>query len=208
MAFNFLPKETNFFDLFEKQVGYAVETASYFKELVSKNAIDENGIDKMHKLEHDGDEVTHEIFDRLNKTFITPFDREDIHELASEMDNVIDLIQGTTSRMRRYQVKKISEELVRLAEILCEATETMKKAILGLREIQKPSRILEYCIEINSHENAGDQMQELAMEKLFANTTDAIEVIKWKEIYELTETAIDRCEDVANTIEAIVVKNG
>ena len=208
MAFNLIPKEEKFFDLFEAQSERIHEVGKIFKDLIGNWGFDSPAVDKIQDLEHEADLTTHEIMVKLNRTFITPFDREDIHELASKMDEVIDLIQGTASRMRRYQMKKPTEELVHLSEILCQATETVKKAIYGLREIQKPERILEYCIEINRHENAGDQMMELAMEKLFANQKDPIEIIKWKEIYEMTETAIDMCEDVANAIESIVIKHG
>lgn len=208
MAFNLIPKEEKFFDMFEVQADRICEAARQFKELTGHWQIESPIVAKLTDLEHEADITTHEIIDKLNRTFITPLDREDIHELASKMDDVIDLIQGTVSRMHRYKVKTVGEELAHMAEILREATETMKKAVLGLRDIQKPRRTLEYCIEINRLENAGDQILELAMEKLFNDTKDPVDVIKWKEIYEFAETAIDKCEDVANTIEAIVVKHG
>ena len=208
MAFSLIPKEEKFFDLFETQANRILEAANLFKELISHWNLDSPLIAKIKDMEHEADITTHEIKDKLNRTFITPFDREDIYELASKMDDVIDLIEGTASRMHRYHINNSTLELVQLAEILYQSVETLKKAIYGLRDMRKSNRILEYCIEINSLENSGDHMQELAMEKLFANHHDPLDVIKWKEIYELTETAIDMCEDVANAIESIVVKQG
>lgn len=208
MGFNLIPTEEKFFDLFESQSERICEAARMFRELTANWTGDMSAVEKISDIEHEADITTHEIIDKLNRTFITPFDREDIHELASKMDDVVDLIQGTVSRMQRYQIKKTTDELIQLAEILYKSTGTLKKAILGLRDIKESRRILDYCIEINSLENAGDQMQEIAMEKLFANTRDPLEVIKWKEIYELAETATDKCEDVANVIEGIVVKHG
>jgi predicted phosphate transport protein (TIGR00153 family) len=208
MAFSLIPKEEKFFDMFEVQAKRITETAKIFKQLLGNWDPESPLIQKIRDLEHEADSTTHEIIDKLNRTFITPFDREDIHRLASKMDEVIDLMQGTASRMHRYHLKSTSEELVHLAEIVLRSVETMEKAVFGLRDIQRPKRILEYCIEINSYENQGDQLLDLAMEKLFANQKDPIEVIKWKEIYEMVETATDMCEDVANTIESIVVKHG
>lgn len=208
MNFNLLPKEENFFDLFELQADRIAQCGKVFHELCSNWQLNSPLVDKLRDIEHEADMTTHEIIDKLNRTFITPFDREDIHQLASETDEVIDLIQGTSSRMNRYQLSHASSELAHLAEVLSQSADTVRKAILGLRDVRKPQRILDYCIEINRHENAGDQVMDMAMEKLFADEKDPIQVIKWKEIYEMTEGAIDMCEDVANTIESIVVKNG
>ena len=208
MAFSLIPKEEKFFDLFESQIDRICEAAKIFKELMSHWDPNSKFIEQIRDMEHEADITTHDIIDKLNRTFITPFDREDIHELASEMDDIIDLIQGTCSKMHRYQVQKTSDEQIQMAEILCQSTETVKKAVKGLRDLGNSRRILDYCIEINSFENAADQVHELAVVKLFNNSRDAIEVIKWKEIYETLEGAIDMCEDVANIIEGIVVKQG
>jgi len=208
MSFTLIPREEKFFDLFEAQADRIVLAAHSFKEILQSWNVHSPLVEKIRDIEHEADITTHEIFDKLNRTFITPFDREDIHHLASKMDDVIDLIQGTVSRMHRYQVSQVTEELIQLADVLHQSAEAVRKAILALRDMKKSRRIIEYCIEINRLENAGDQVQEMAMGKLFSTETNPIEIIKWKEIYELTETAIDMCEDVANAIESIVVKHG
>lgn len=208
MAFTLIPKEEKFFDLFEIQGERIAETGRVFKEMVTHWSLESKLVEKISDLEHEADMTTHDIIDKLNRSFITPFDREDIHQLASKMDDVIDLIQGTSSRMRRYKISQPTEELIQLADILRQSTEAVNKAIIGLRDMNKSRRILDLCIEINRLENAGDQMMELAMERLFDHQTNPLEVIKWKEVYELTEAATDLCEDVANAIESIVVKHG
>lgn len=209
MAFSFIPKEEKFFELFETQAGYNVSAAQVFKELVQKWDSESPLFDRLRDLEHEADISTHEVIDKLNRTFVTPFDREDIHELASELDDVIDLIQSLSSRMRLYRIDHSSEELVQMADILCQSCDNVKKAVLLLRDPEKSKRrLFDYCIEINRLENAGDHVLENAIGKLFHGKQDAIEIMKWKEIYEVTETAIDKCEDVANIIEGIVVKNG
>lgn len=208
MSFTLIPREEKFFDLFEVQGERIALTGRTFKELVQGWSMQSPLVERIRDLEHEADITTHEIIDKLNRTFITPFDREDIHNLTSKMDEVVDFIQGTTSRMYRYKVARATEELVQLADVLQQSTDTVRKALLGLRGLEKSKRVLEYCIEINRLENAGDEMMNLAMERLFAHEKDPIQVIKWKEIYELTETAIDMCEDVANAIESIVVKHG
>ena len=208
MAFSLLPKEEKFFELFEEQAEHLCEAAKVFKELIQTWSVNSPLVEKIRDIEHESDIITHEIIDKLNRTFITPFDREDIHKLATEMDDVVDLTQGAAARMHLYHVDKTTDELAQLADILHQATVVLKKAVLGLHDMSRSHRMLEHCIEINRLENSGDQVQESAMGKLFANCSDPIKVIKWKEIYELTETAIDKCEDVANIIESIVVKHG
>lgn len=208
MAFSLIPKEEKFFALFEQQAQHLCEAARTFKDLTSHWDLDSPHFDKITDIEHEADITTHEIIDKLNRTFVTPFDREDIHTLASKMDDVVDLIQSITNRMRLYRLGHSSEALANMADILWQATETLKKAVMGLKDLSKSRRLLDYCIEVNRLENTGDRTLENALSKLFADTKDPIEVIKWKEIYEVTETAIDKCEDVANALEGIVVKQG
>ena len=208
MPFTLLPKEEKFFALFEEQAEHLCEAAKVFKELLENWSVSSPLVEKIRDIEHESDIITHEIIDRLNRTFITPLDREDIHELATVMDDVVDLTQGAAARMKLYEVDKVAEELPQLADILHQATVVLKKAVVSLHDMSNSRRILEYCIEINRLENMGDQIQETAISKLFRNSSDPMKVIKWKEIYEMTETAIDKCEDVANTIESIVVKYG
>ncbi len=207
MAFSLIPKEEKFFELFEAQAAQIVEAAGLFLDLAKRWNIESPHFKKLQDLEHEVDITTHEIYDRLNRTFVTPFDREDIHLLGSELDDVIDLIQSNATRMQLYHIQGTTEELGQLAEVLHSATENMAKAVAELKNPEKSRRVLDYCIEINRLENAGDRTLERALSKLFMGKPDPLDVIKWKEIYEVTETAIDKCEDVAHTLESILVKN-
>lgn len=207
MAFSFLPKEEKFFELFETQAAHNVEAAKIFKALAEKWDHKSEAFHTLQDTEHEADITTHEIYDKLNRTFITPFDREDIHDLAGELDDVVDILQSVASRMQLYHVDHSTDDLVQLAGILYDATETVLKALIELKNPEKTRRVLDYCIEINRLENAGDRALEQAINKLFNGKPDPLEVIKWKEIYEGLEAAIDKCEDIAHTLESILVKN-
>ena len=206
MIFKFLPKEFNFFDLFEKQVKYAVEAASYFKELVSKGSIDEKALDKMHELEHAGDDITHEILERLNKTFITPFDREDIHALAKELDDIVDMLYTIVNRLRVYKIERADKNLIEFASVIYDSVRAVACAVNALRDTKKSKSISEYCVEINRLENVGDSMRDSMLAYLFETEKDPIALIKWKEIYQDAETVLDICEDVAHIVQNILVK--
>lgn len=206
MLFKFLPKESNFFNLFEKQVAYAVEAAGYFKELVSKNNIDEKSLENMHRLEHEGDEVTHEIFERLNKTFITPFDREDIHALAKELDDIVDMLYTIVNRLRVYNVAGGNKNLMEFASVIDESVRAVECAIKGLRNMKHSRSVSDSCVEVNRLENVGDSMRDAVLAKLFETEKDPIALIKWKEIYQDAETVLDICEDVAHIVQNILVK--
>ncbi|MEK7857868.1 MAG: DUF47 family protein [Elusimicrobiota bacterium] len=207
MAWNLIPKEEKFYELFETQAAHNVEAAKIFLALAKNWDLASDKFKTLHDLEHEADITTHEIYDKLNRTFVTPFDREDIHELASELDDVVDLIQSISSRMQLYHVDHSTEDLKGMAEILVDATEAVKRAITEMKNPEKTRRVLDYCIEINRLENAGDRALEVALSKLFDGKPDPLEVIKWKEIYETCETAIDKCEDIAGMMESILVKN-
>ncbi|MBI5243216.1 MAG: DUF47 domain-containing protein [Elusimicrobia bacterium] len=208
MAFTLMPKEMKFFDLFDQQASNAVEASVLFKELAQSGKFDDDGVRRMRELEHEGDTTTHEVIDTLNRTFVTPFDREDIHALACELDDVVDLIHSIATRMRLYRLSEPDPDLIQFAEVIEQSARAVAKAVNGLREIKRPRRILDYCIEINRLENVGDQLREAAIGKLFDGTPDPIAVIKRKEIYEVAETTLDKCEDVANIVESILVKQG
>jgi predicted phosphate transport protein (TIGR00153 family) len=206
MFFKFLPKEFNFFDLFEKQARYAVEAAGYFKEIVQKSSIDESALDRMHRLEHDSDEVTHEIFERLNKTFITPFDREDIHALAKELDDIVDMIYTIVNRLKIYNVSGDRKNLIEFASVINESARAVECAIKGLRNTKNLGLVRESCVEVNRLENVGDTMRDKMLEGLFESEKDPINLIKWKDIYQDAETVLDICEDVAHIVQNILVK--
>lgn len=208
MAFSMLPKEEKFFELFEAQAAHNVNAAKVFREMALKWSRETAPFDKLRDIEHEADITCHEIYDKLNRTFITPFDSEDIRELASELDTVVDLIESVGQRMYLYRIEKSNDDLVQLTDILWQATETVRKAIAELQNPQKSRRVIDYCIEVNRLENAGDQALGVAIGKLFQGNPDPLEVMKWKEIYETIEQAIDKCEDVAHTLETILVKQG
>ncbi len=202
----FLPKEYQFFDLFDKQAGFAVEAANLFKELASGGKFDDDSANRMHDIEHSCDDVTHDIINKLNRTFITPFDREDIHALAHELDTVIDLINTTTSRMRLFKLSKVNKKLIQFSDLIEQSVGALAKAVKSLRDAKRHHEVNQYCIEINRLENLGDQLRDESIGDLFANSKDPIHIIKWKEIFTEAETVLDACEDVANIVESILVK--
>jgi predicted phosphate transport protein (TIGR00153 family) len=207
MFFNFLPKEEKYFDMFERVSENAIKAATKFRDLLKNYTDVESKVREIEDLEHEGDIITHEIFDKLNRTFITPIDREDIHSLASELDDVLDFLKAGSDRFVLYNIKKPTEDVINLAETLVKTTIETSKAIKALRDMKHTRRVNEYCIEINSLENEGDNILKNAIAKLFNDNMNPLDVIKWKEIYENIESAIDMCESVANTIGAILAKN-
>ena len=206
MLFRFLPKDFDFFSLFEKQAGYAVEAASYLKEVVSKEVLDEGHLKKMHEIEHQGDEVAHAIIDQLNKTFITPFEREDIYALTKQLDDVTDMIYTITNRLKVYKITRVTKAFVEFASVIVESVSCIESAIKGLRNAKNIKPVANSCIEINRLENVGDAMRDKAVEELFKKEKDPMMVIKWKDLYQDAETVLDICEDVAHVIESILVK--
>jgi len=206
MGFSFLPKDENFFVLFSKQAELAVAAATLFLEITSKGIYDEESVKQMRSLEHQADEVTHEIIERLNKTFITPFDREDIFTLTKELDSVIDMIYTITNRMRVYKIQEINADLVEFAKVIDKSVRALTVAIESLKDTKRPQAALDSCIEVNRLENIGDNMRDAILGKLFETVTDPIYLVKWKEIYQFAETVLDICEDVAHVVESIIVK--
>jgi uncharacterized protein len=206
MLFRFLPKDFDFFSLFEKQAGYAVEAASYLKEVIAKGVLDEVRLKKMHEIEHQGDEVAHAIIDQLNKSFITPFEREDIYALTKQLDDVTDMLYTIANRLKVYKISTVSKSLVEFAAVIEESVSCIETAIKGLRNVKNVKPVAKSCIEINRLENVGDAMRDKAVEELFEKEKDPLMVIKWKDIYQDAETVLDICEDVAHVIESILVK--
>jgi uncharacterized protein len=206
MLSKLLPREVNFFDLFERQAGHAVEAARFFEQVVSKGGIDENTISQIQDIEHRGDEVAHSIIEQLNKTFITPFDREDIYNLAKQLDDVIDMINTIISRLKIYHITEVNMNLVEFAKVIEESVNAVARAIGGMRNKKDAKLVLAACIEIHRLENLGDSMRDRVLEELLSKTDDPIAVIKWKDIYQDAETVLDVCEDVAHVVDSILVK--
>ena len=206
----FLPKDDKFFSFFERDVDNLLAAARVFKELMS-NAISKEEraqkIKRIEELEHKGDEMTHLIYSDLGSTFITPFDREDIHELASKLDDILDYLQGAATRIVLYRVETISPEQERLATMIHDSVVELHKAIPLLRDLKNVTNIRESLVRINSIENEADDLFERAIASLFDTCKDPIQLIKSKELLVSLETATDQCEDAANVIESIIVKN-
>ncbi len=206
MKFRFLPKGFDFFTLFDKQANYAVDAAKLFTELVLRGIYDSESVQRMREIEHQADEVTHDIMKNLNLTFITPFDREDIHALASEMDSVIDMMYTIVNRMSVYKISGVNQDLVQFSNVIERSVRTLATAVKSLNNSKNYESTIEACIEVNRLENIGDTMRDAIIGKLFETSTDTIYIVKWKEIYQFAESVLDICEDVANVVESIVVK--
>lgn len=203
----FMPKEVKFFDLFDKQAENLVKAAEFYKKLTDEAAFTPENVRAMHELEHYGDELTHNIINTLNETFITPFDREDILALANRLDDIIDGIYLITNRFQLYKIEKPSEYSQKLANTIAQSTKAMQKALASLRSNKNMKETLFQCVEINRLENEGDVLRDEAISWLFENEKDPIMVIKQKELFEEAETVTDFCEHVANLVESILVKN-
>ncbi len=199
-----LPVEPKFFDLFEKQAATVLEAARALQEMSQNYDRVTERAEHIKALEHRGDTLTHELFDSLNRTFITPFDREDIHALASALDDVLDQIEGVASRFALFKIEKITPETRHLISIIEKACVAIHEAVRHLRDFK---RVLEYCVQINQLENEADHISRATTARLFDEAADFRELIKWKELYGRLEATTDDCEDVANILEGIVVKN-
>src|SRR3989339_965620 len=208
MSVNFIPKELKFFDFLSLQADNIVKTADCFKHSVKKGAFDEETVKKIKDFEHEGDTLSHEIVDMLNRTFITPIDREDIYTLANTLDDVLDLINAMTGRMRLYKLDPRDEYFVQFVDTIDQASEALSHAVKHMHDTKRGRRVLDHCIEVNRLENLGDMIREKAISHLFETEKDPIMVIKWKEIYEVAEGTLDTCEHVAKVIESILVKHG
>lgn len=199
-----LPVEPKFFDLFEKQAATVLEAARALQEMAHNYTRVAEKAEHIKSLEHRGDTLTHELFDSLNRTFITPFDREDIHALASALDDVLDQIEGVASRFALFKIEEITPETRHLISIIEKACVAIHEAVRHLRDFK---RVLEYCVQINQLENEADHISRATTARLFDEAADFRELIKWKELYGRLEATTDDCEDVANILEGIVVKN-
>jgi uncharacterized protein len=200
------PKDRDYFDLFDKVAANISQAATILVAIMEHFTNLDNWAKEVHELEEDGDLLTHDIIKKLNKSFITPIDREDIHALASTLDDILDGIWGTAERLAVFKMKESTKEAVVMAKELLTTVELVHKAIKKLQE-KNYAQMQEYCIEINKMENKLDREFRDALGHLFDEIKDPILVIKWKEIYEHLEDASDKCEDVADILESIAIKN-
>jgi uncharacterized protein len=204
--FSILPREGRFFILFEESAKNAAEVAQKLKEMLCNWNNVEKDVESIIEMEHKGDGVTHEIIALVNRTFVTPFDREDIALLAHSLDDIVDFIEATADAMNLYKIDIPTERSKELADIISQITVEVHKAIVELRQRVDLKKILQRSVEINRLENMADKIYREALAELFQNSKDIPYIIKWREIYEYMETATDRCEDVANVLEGVALK--
>ncbi|HMK61462.1 MAG TPA: DUF47 family protein [Dissulfurispiraceae bacterium] len=199
------PKSIDFFELFDHASRNVIKSASLLVAVLQDMDNLEMISKEIRDSEKEGDMMTHDIIKKLNKTFITPIDREDLHALATKIDDIIDMIWACVERFNLFRLSVPTKEAIDMAKEILTTTETVSKAVIALRD-KKYSFVQEYCIEINRLENRIDRLYRDALVRLFSEVKDPIEIIKWKEVYEYLESAADACEDVANILEAIVLK--
>ena len=202
-----LPKEGKFFDLFNEHAECCIKGAKEMVALMTNFDDLEIRVHAIESIEKQADKITHATLDALHKTFITPLDRDDIHQLISRMDDILDLLEDAAQTISLYDIKAITPEAKRLAELCLASTEKVKAAVVLLHNMDNSRQILEICKEIDRLESDADHVMRAAMSKLFREEPDVRTLIKLKAIYELLETVTDRCEDVSNIIEGIIVEN-
>ena len=208
MKFNLMPRNDRFFDLFELSAQNMVRAADCLKGIIYNWDNLEEKVDDLTKVENQGDTITHQIMFQLNRSLITPFDREDISELAHSLDDVTDLIHAAADTMLLYKVKMPGQRVKELADIIVQITTEVEKAMPRMRRHNENlEEILSSCVEINRLENVADRIYRSALKELFEDNTDIADIIKWREIFEHMEGATDMCEDVANVMESVALKH-
>ena len=204
-AFRLIPREEKFFDDFLALADQIVKGATLLEEMMATDPPDWDVAHAIKDVEHECDGITHTIIQRLNRTFVTPIDREDIHELARSLDDVIDAIDAAAAVIRRYRVAPVRYGARELAGIIAKSTHQVRMAVDAL---ERRNGVHARAVEVNRLENEADRIHDEALSRLFDEETDPISVIKWKEVLDFLEEATDRCEDVANVLEGVVVKHG
>ena len=202
--FSLFPKEEDFFLLFRRQAVLVREACEQLHEMMEKFDRLEERAKQLKDTEHRADLVTHELFERLNRTFITPLEREDIHDLASGLDDVVDAAEAIASRLLLYRISASTPEAVRMTAIVAESGRQIEQAVGNLKNLQN---LMAFTIEINRLENEADGISRQAVADLFNGRHEILDIMRWKELYSRLENAADHCEDVANTIESIVIKS-
>jgi len=201
-----IPQEKHFFDMLEQQADVVVEGAEALLDMTKNfNQVDKKR-NNIKAIEHKGDDLVHKIAEALNKTFVTPIDHDDMSKLTSRLDDILDFIEAASHRMWAYEIKTVPPDMVQLAEVILAGSKEVNHAIKDLRNISRRNEILKHCIEINRLENVGDDITHVAVAGLFKKY-EAIEIIKLKEIYEHLEMATDKCEDAADVIKDVFIKN-
>lgn len=201
-----IPQEKHFFALLDQQADVVLEGAEALLDLMTDFTDVAQKRDRIKDIEHKGDDLVHTIAEELNKTFVTPIDHDDMSKLASRMDDILDYVEAASHRIWAYQLKSIPPEMVRLTEVIVSSVKEVNHAIKDLKNFKRKNEIIQHCIEINRWENVGDDITHEAVANLFKGK-DVFELIKLKEIFEHLEMATDKCEDVADVIKDIFIKN-
>ncbi len=199
-----VPRETKFFDMFAEMSANLQEGARVLADVLHSGEAVPVKVQRIKELEHRGDDMTHAVITKLNQTFITPFDREDIHKLASSLDDVLDYINAAGDRLILYEITNVPPAAGDLADIIVHQCQQLTDAV---KKLEKHDNVLDYCVEINRLENEADHVVRTAIAKLFKEEKDPIALIKIKELYEVLEMATDKAEDAANVLESVVVKS-
>jgi predicted phosphate transport protein (TIGR00153 family) len=207
MLARLLPKKSEFFALFSRHAQLCVDGAILLADLLAKPSNGKERYERIHAVEHDADRVCQETMETLHSTFVTPIDRSDIHELSSRLDDIMDHIEATAQRIWLYEIDTPTPEVIEMGANLRRATETLKDAVAALAGGFEAARMRELCGKVKQAEKENDRVLRRATARLFKEESDARTLIKWKEIYEDVERAVDRCEDVANVIEGVVLEN-
>ncbi len=205
MGFNLLPKEYEFFDMFDKLAVECIAASKQFSANVDSESFNAESLQKIKDIEHAADSITFEIFEKLNKTFITPLDREDIFSLAHEFDSIIDLILKISNMMKIYNIDKVNKTFIDVVKLIDDSIFSLSEAVKGLRNLKDSKDIMKHCVEVNHLESLGDQLRNEAIAELFTYH-DAIYIMKWKDIFQTSEKILDQCDDVAKIIGSLIVK--
>ena len=207
VKFSLLPRGKIFFELYQESAENMVRTAELMKEMVDSWENIGQKVEQIDEYEHIGDNITHRIIELLHRTFVTPFDQEDMALLAHSLDDIVDLIHAAAVAIHIYKIDAPKEGVKELASIIVTASKEVEVALRQIRSQPKLKQVLPHCIEINRLENAADKVFRGAMAELFDNCSDTKDIIKWREILEHMESATDRCEDVANVLEGVALKH-
>lgn len=205
--FSITPRQTKFYDLFERSTANLVVAAGKLVDLFEDYQDIENKVKKIKDLEHEGDIITHQIIQSMHRTFVTPIDKEDIQHLANSLDDVMDFMEAAARTCVLYRIKEPTVRAKELAGVILMISHKLNEIMPLLHRRDKFGQVLEQCVEINRLENEADDINHAAQAELFDDSQDPINIIKWREIYELLESATDRGEDVANVLEAVVLKH-
>ena len=200
-----VPRETKFFDMFAEMTSNLMDGANVLKGLFHNYSYGPVAVQKIKDIEHKGDDMTHAVVIKLNQTFITPFDREDIHQLASALDDVLDFINSAADRLLMYKIDYAPNAALKLADVILRQSDELSKAVNLLEKNQQ--KVLEHCVEVNRLENEADTITRDAIGRLFQEEKDPIQLIKIKELLEVLETATDKAEDAANVLETVILKS-